>query len=231
VTLKTELTPTGGCLAIERFGEPLTDDEKAHVHACARCEAELALWRQFTESNPTADEGAAVSWIVAELHRRRAAPRAAEESAAAVRRRVRVGWRSLMGVAAALAVIVIGYFAWDPEPRIGAPTPGEQVYRTTTVDVIGPTGDVPQPPTELAWTAVDGAVAYDVRVLEIDSTVLWRSSSASPRIALPEFVITQMVPGKTLLWQVSALDRAGATIAESGTQRFRIPITTSSGRQ
>jgi hypothetical protein len=232
VTLKTELQPTSDCLAIDRFGETLNDAEKAHVQACPRCEAEFVLWQEFTDSKPTPAEGAAVQWITSELHRRTAAPRVPLPATG-------TGWfsslqmRSVMGLAAAavLAVGVVGYIAWDPEPRVGLPAPGEQIYRTASLDVIAPTGDVPKAPTELVWMTFDGAVRYDVQVLEIDRTVLWRTTSLAPPVRLPGSVVEQIVPGKTLLWDVTAIDGSGTSIATSGPQRFRVSITIPPGRQ
>ena len=235
MTISTDLQPTDECIAIDRFGTTLTDAEKAHVEICTRCEAELALWHEFTDSKPTADEGAAVQWIVAELRRRTAAGRAPAPARAG-------GWlsslrlRVVMGPAAAaaaamLAVGVFGYLAWDPEPRIGPSALGEPVYRTVTVQVVAPTGDVHEAPAELAWVAVDGAARYEVQVLEIDRTVLWRTTSVSQRVLLPSSLVEQIVPGKTLLWEVTALDGSGTSIATSGPQRFRVPITTTSGRR
>ena len=134
-----------------------------------------------------------------------------------------------MGVAAAASLAIVGYLAWDPEPRVGQPAPGEQVNRTATVDVVAPIGDVPKAPAELAWVAVDGAARYEVQVLEVDRTILWRTTSLSERVLLPASVVERIVPGKTLLWEVTAIGGSGTSIASSGTQRFRVPIITPSG--
>jgi hypothetical protein len=134
-----------------------------------------------------------------------------------------------MGLAAAAVLAMVGYLAWDPEPRVGPSPPGELIYRTVTVQVVGPTGDVLEAPAELSWVAVDGAVRYEVQVLEVDRTILWRTTSLSERVLLPGSVVERIVPGKTLLWEVTATDGSGTSIASSGTQRFRVPIITPSG--
>lgn len=227
MTIQTDLRLTSECLAIDRFGTALSDAEKAHVQGCARCEAELALWQEFSDSKPAPGEGAAVQWIVSEIHRRRAAQPGPVPAIA-------TGWlsglrlRPVMGLATAVgvAVLVVGYLLWDPEPQVGLPAPGEQIYRTASLDVAAPVGDIPTAPTELLWVAVKGAVRYDVQVLEIDRTVLWRGPSLASRVVLPGSVIEQIVPGKTMLWEVTAIDAAGASIATSGTQRFRVPVAT-----
>lgn len=232
MTLKTELQPTSACLAIDRFGDTLNDAEKAHVQACPRCEAEFVLFREFADSKSTPAEGAAVQWIASELHRRTAARRAPRPATG-------TSWfsslqlRSVMGLAAAavLTVGIVGYIAWDREPQVGLPAPGEQIYRTASLDVVAPVGEVPKAPTELVWMTFDGALNYDVQILEIDRTVLWRTTLPSTRVPLPGAVIEQIVPGKTLLWEVTAIDSSGASIGTSGPQRFRVSITIPPGRQ
>jgi hypothetical protein len=226
--LHAALEPTPECLDVGRFGEELTPAEQAHVAGCPRCETEFALWREFEESAPSADEGAAVQWIVADL-RRRQSPGVAQTGAAPGWFRGLARVPVLAAAASALLAIGIGYVAWDPEPRLGTPGSGEQVYRTTGVQVVGPVGDVASAPTELSWMTVEGAAGYNVRVLEIDNTVLWQASSSTPRVSVPSAVVRQFVPGKTVLWEVTAHDAAGTSLGSSGLQRFRVGIRLPSG--
>jgi hypothetical protein len=39
-----------------------------------------------------------------------------------------------------------------------------------------------------------------------------------------------LVPGKTVLWEVTALDGSGTVLAQSGTQRFRVRVKASTRR-
>jgi len=55
--------------------------------------------------------------------------------------------------------------------------------------------------------------------------VLWRTSSTSTRVVLPRELVAQLVPGKTVLWNVTARSATGAAIASSDTQRFRVSVT------
>jgi hypothetical protein len=228
MTLSADLQPTPDCISPERLGSELTATERIHVDTCARCQAELALWHAFNEPSRDAAESEAVDWIVARLHGSRAAsPHAATPQLAQRFRRTPL--RRLIGAAAAIMVAVtLGYVGWDREPAISPPA-GEQVYRTASIDIVTPSGDVAGPPRELVWVASPAAAQYDVRILEVDGTVVWRATSLSPRIDLPDDVIARSVPGKTLIWEVVALDDAGNAIAGSGPQRFRVPITTPSG--
>lgn len=229
MTLSSDLQPTPACISLERLGTELTAAERAHVDECARCQAELALWEAFNE--PSRDDDAereSVEWIVARLQQARIAARAAGVPTPARK----VGFppfRALLGVAAAIMVAAtLGYVVWDGEPAVGPPVT-EQVYRTASIEIVSPSGDIAGPPTALVWVASPAAARYDVRVQEVDGVVMWRATSLSPRVDLPDDVISRIVPGKTLMWEVTALDDSGKAVAQSGAQRFRVPVTPRSG--
>ena len=227
MTLSADLQPTPDCISLDRLGSELTATERIHVDTCARCQSELALWEAFNTPSRDRAEREAVDWIVTRLERSRgdsvgsAAPPLAQRFQPTHVRR-------LLGVAAAIMVAAtLGYVVWDREPAVPPPT-GEQVYRSVSIDIVSPSGDVAGPPQELVWVAAPAASRYDVRVLEVDGTIVWRASSLSPRLVLPDDVIARSVPGKTLIWEVVALDESGMPIAESGPQRFRVAITSPS---
>ena len=92
------------------------------------------------------------------------------------------------------------------------------------VQVIGPIGDVRETPRELRWQPVPDASRYDVAIREVDLTTLWQASTRDPRVEVPASVIAQFVPGKPILWEVTARRGDGAAVAQSGTQRFRVTI-------
>lgn len=232
MTLSSDLQPTPDCIPLERLGNDLTAAERIHLDTCARCHAELALWQAFNEPSRDAAESDAVDGIVARLRRSRAGSHGSAAPPLAQRFQ-RTDARRLLGVAAAIMVAAtLGYVVWDREPAVPPPT-GEQVYRSASIDIVSPSGDVVGPPRELVWVALPAAARYDVRILEVDGTVVWRATSLSSRLDLPDDVIARSVPGKTLIWDVVALDETGRAIAESGPQRFRVPITppSDSGRE
>jgi hypothetical protein len=212
------LQATPNCLPIERFGETWTPEESAHVTTCARCQTELALWKEFETSTTAPTERDDVQRITTALRTRFAAPPA---PARAWR------WLTVPRFAAAAATIalaaLIGYSVWDPEPKLRLIRHDDgEVYRTIHVQLLAPMGDVEVAPRTLRWTRFDGASGYDVRLMEVDGTVVWRGSSESPAVDLPADVVARIVPGKTLVWEVAARNAAGSVVAQSGAQRFRV---------
>jgi hypothetical protein len=217
------VNPTSACIELERLEGALTDAERAHVNSCPRCQTELALLNRFLSSTPAQDEGAAVQWIVSEVRRRRATGLDDRRDVRAVNGLFgRLGWRSLGLAAAALLVVIVGYVANDREPPLRDEPSSTVGYRTEQLMVISPVGDVAVAPSELTWAAVPGAARYDVEVLQVDRTRLWQGSSSAPRVALPASVIAQFVPGKGVIWEVTAVNASGVSIAVSGAQRFRV---------
>ncbi len=218
--LQGAVGPTAQCVSIEKFGS-MTAAEQAHVAACAHCEAEMHLWQQFDANEPSAEEGAAVQWIAAELGRRRAPQPASPQRAGGFSW---FGGRALAGLAAALIVTIgIGYAVIDREPPIGAPL-GENAYRGATIRAIRPTGDVATAPTSLQWLPISAAAKYDVAIHEIDGTTTWTGSTTAASVTLPPSVVSQFAPGRSLTWEVTARDSSGAIVATSGVQRFRVEL-------
>lgn len=212
------LAATPDCIALERFGEPLTAAEREHLATCARCQSELALYESFASDEAAPEETRAGAWVAAELHRR--LDGAANVTAFEPRRRApRFAW-----AAAAAAVFVIGTGLWmeKREPSLGD-AGVTSVYRTARLDAIAPLGDLAAAPRELRWNAVAGATVYTVEITEVDRTLLWRSETSSTRIVLPPNVVAQCAPGKTLLWDVAAR-RGSDELASSGVQQFRVAV-------
>jgi hypothetical protein len=221
--LKTGLQPSSECLDADRLEGPLSTRESAHVDECPRCRTQVALYREFMDSTPTPDEGAAVSWITHEL-RRRATATGRPSAAAAIG-----GWwaglfryRAAFAAAAVILVASVGYLALDREPALREPTPGTGAYRQLEIPVRGPVGELQAPPPTFEWQTVSGAVRYDVVLLEVDGTPVWNASVTATRVATPPSIEARMVPGKTLRWKVVARDAAGVAIAETQTHEFRV---------
>jgi hypothetical protein len=111
-------------------------------------------------------------------------------------------------------------------PSLDGVNTGAEVLRSSSLRILSPLGDVAEKPAEIRWEAVANAARYQVRLLEVDRTKLWSAETAVTRIDLPSKVQSLIVPTKTVLCEVSAIDNAGHKIAESEPVRFRLSQNT-----
>lgn len=212
-----------------------------HLAGCQRCQTELVMLKEFELAVPRPEEEADVSWITSRLERdfqqitgAHARPSAGSLPAIGVRRGP--WWQEIFrpravragALAFATVLVVIAGTLYVRNTREPALTPGAEsgpvVLRSEELTVVGPVGDLEQPPTELRWQSAPTAVVYSVQVMEVDRSTLWTAESRQTSVGLPPSVRAKIAPGKTLLWQVAALDAAGKTVAASQIQRFRVPI-------
>ena len=224
----SDLNPFGAtpeCLSVEQLAAAECDAAAMrHLEGCAYCRNELALLQSFTSAEPSAIEAPAVRWIATET-RRRGVEQTREKS---IWERL-TGWMPRGGArwapAGAFAAIVLligsGVYLLRPD----RPESGDTVWRSASVAVIRPAGEQKAAPTEIAWRPVAGAQRYHVRLLEVDRTEVWSADTESTQIAIPPGIASQLQPGRTLLWQVTAKGPSGA-IAESNLQTFHISIIT-----
>jgi len=223
------LTPSPDCVPIERLAETLTETESRHVSGCPRCQTELALFQEFNEPVPRAEDGAATAWIAQELRRRAAAKPAPRTS----------WWKIWLSIPAyrwsgALAAILVmaGAFAVYTSRSHTGYIPGitdEGSYRSQSVVVSSPVGDVDNAPVEFRWQPAPGAATYEIEVLEVDHHSLWKAGTVETHLAIPAGIRGVMAPGKTLLWEVTARNASRGTIATSGKQKFRVRTKKSVG--
>jgi anti-sigma factor RsiW len=228
------LKPSSDCLSIEQLGRyadgalSFADREAAaaHVDGCANCQAELALLHSFTSALIRDDEQAVVKSGVETLRRRESEifgrrPRETEKPSPFF------ALRAALSVAAVLLAVVGGYYLFIPRAPslpadIRSSAPGENVTRALAVAIVGPSGDQAAVPERFEWRGVDGAVRYHVLLMEVDRRELWSIDTTSTAVDVPANVRPQIVPGKTLLWQVTAIGAANAPIAQSEMMRFRV---------
>jgi hypothetical protein len=161
---------TAECLpleVLERMTENVSAEPKAaaHLAGCAHCQTELAMLKNFEQSTPSADEGAAVAWIAAQLERRQSAP-VAEQKIARVpfwRTMFRVPY--LAGAAALAAVLVLGislYHGSSEGPGRINPGLGSGQFRGS-IHLVSPIAEQDSAPAEFRWDAVQGAESYSRR--------------------------------------------------------------------
>ena len=210
------------CLALDRLGEPLSAEEQAHVVGCARCRTELEMFAAYEANEPIAGEGLSVAWIAQRAKRAVHDSAGPADAPAVVAPKVTWGLPRWALAAASLAVVLGGAtLLWSPAPSVAPIVPGD-IYRASRVEITSPTGDIPAAPTEVRITAVPGAARYDVRLIEVDGTELWRASTTAPTMPVPREVSALALPAKTLMWRIVATDTQQRVLAESGDVRFRV---------
>src|SRR5258708_7507048 len=177
--LKAALGRTNQCLPLEALAAipeepanaPVDPQAREHLRACARCQSELALLREFQQAAPRSGEVAAVAWIESELRRR--SPEIAGKTIGAniepepswhrvnswlpARR-----WRGLSVAAASLLVAVTAtvYLRSGAGPDPGSEPP---IYRSQQFSTLAPAGDISEAPRDFSWQPVQGAIKYQVR--------------------------------------------------------------------
>jgi hypothetical protein len=99
---------------------------------------------------------------------------------------------------------------------------GPAVYRSQQVEIVSPVGELASAPNSLHWKGFPGAVEYKVEIMEVDHAPLWAAKTNDTSFTIPNATRAKMLPGKPVLWQVTALDSQGRTLAVSQLQRFSV---------
>lgn len=221
---------TKDCLpleVLEQLADNTSRDAKAatHLAGCAHCQTELAMLKNFEESTPSADEGAAVAWIAAQLERRQNAP-AAQQKAARV-----PFWRTMFrvpymaGAAALAAVLIVGislYHGNSDSPGKINPDLGSGIVRSGSIHLVSPIADQSSAPAEFHWDAVPGATSYTVELKDVAGITLATAKTTQNFLAASSDMKAVMVSGKPLKWKVTALNADGQEIANSSMEQFKV---------
>lgn len=237
--LKATFAATSECLAPGQL-EALADEKKTHPHLadCPRCQAELALLKSFESGSPLPDEGAAVAWISSRLDRQldsikhpalsraRAAVQTFEPRSWLQKFFGQGAWRWALPTTALAAAAIMAAILLQPakEPTLQA-SAGRQpaIYRSQEIQVVSPVGDVQEVPKELQWQAFPGTGIYKVVVMEVDNSRLWSAETNESSVEIPASIRARMLPGKPILWQVTAVDEQGRVLGTSQVSRFASP--------
>lgn len=220
---------TKDCLPLETLEQMMDNSSRdakaaAHLAGCAHCQTELAMLKSFEQSTPSADEGAAVAWIAAQLERRQNAP-AAQQKVARV-----PFWRAMFrvpvmaGAAALAAVLIVGislYHGSSDGPSKLNPGLGSGQFRGA-IHLVSPIADQPGAPTEFHWDAVQGASSYTVELKDVAGITLATAKSAQNVLPITPEMKAVMISGKPLKWRVTALNAAGKEIANSSMEQFKV---------
>ncbi len=238
-TLRRAVSRTAECLSMEQLervvesGEAGDPAQRNHLSDCLFCQTELSMLRTFLAAEAQPDEGAAGAWIANQLEKRGVAGAAARSTPAAFPWWSRIfGLRSVLAasVLAVLlfAIVILRHEPKEPELQARLSAAGG-VSRSQQVMTVSPKGDLQARPSEFQWRSFPGAASYVVNVMEIDGGNIWSGRSSTASLQVPSDVRRQIIPAKTLMWKVTALDAAGKNVAESGVERFR--LTTVRGAQ
>ena len=231
--LAAALSAGSDCPPLEEL-EHLLDEQpppplKQHLDRCLHCQTELQMLRLFTSAEVAERDKQAVDSIAARLKARSTAvgtERTAIEGRESWWRLILAArWLTPAAVTLAVALFVTGVaieLRQGRQPALDTTTGGAEVYRSSTIAILTPLGDLRQKPTEIRWEAASNAVRYRVRIMEVDRVVLWSTETTAASVELPGTVKTLILPTKTLLVQVSAFDAAGGKIADSEAVRFRL---------
>lgn len=217
--------PTADCPPLDelliqmegRQGAFARETTESHLKVCSYCTNELAMFREFESPEVRPEEQAPVRHIVNRLKRHSPVERTA-------------WWKSIWSVkvwapaAAALVAAGLMLTVWVPGQRNGGLdfSGGANTMRSARVQVIAPVGAILHVPGEFRWQPVAGTLSYSLSLFEIDNTELWSAVVREPRAEVPARIMGKLLAPKALNWRVTAMDAAGKTIADSGTQRFSI---------
>ena len=214
--------------ALENTADPSHSAMSKHAELCAACGAEWSLYQRFESPALQENEQDAVRHIMARLK----APASADSRTGAKswwRQLTTPAWLGGAAVAMAALVLAVGigseWRAGREAVSGGAATGAESgTVRAQSVRVLTTLGDVSKAPDSISWAPVSGAATYKVEVREVDRTLSFYKITTTPSLAMPGEAVKLLVPGKTLLVDVFALDARGQVIAESGQLHIRIPL-------
>jgi hypothetical protein len=233
--LHEALKPGRDCVSIEELGRyadgSLTPHERSivtsHVDGCANCQAELALLRAFIFATVRDAERDVVDNGVARLRSHEPAIFVdVDAHRAQTEAKGWLPWPSLRG-AFSLAVVLLAvvgsiYLFKADVPRLPSSVSGTETTRSLTVIARAPIGDQTNVPERFEWQPVSGAERYHVSLMEVDRHEFWAADTTDTFVMLPPAVRGQIVPAKTLIWQVKAFGAAATPLAESRLEGFRL---------
>jgi hypothetical protein len=119
------------------------------------------------------------------------------------------------------AVVFFRSATYRPQLEASNP-PVQEVFRAGSFAVMSPAGDLQTGPKEIRWERVAQATRYQVSLLEVDRSELWRAETTEDHVELPAAVQARIVPAKTLFSEVIALDSSGNKVGDTGLVRFRL---------
>ena len=229
--LRQSLAAGRDCPPIEKLESLLGQDDSSvelaqHVETCAHCLTELNLLRSFQTEPRDQEEADAVRLIESRLRPVVDVRLPVEASTPWWKQLFTVRWLGPVAIAAACALIAIAIgvqLRHETAPTLTALNQtGGEVLRSGSVSLIAPLGDVAEVPKTVQWQPVPGAAQYEVRLLEVDRNELWKTTVSAAEASIPQQTQLSIVPAKTLLLVVTAMDASGRKLGESQPSAFRL---------
>lgn len=187
---------------------------RQHMEACAPCRTDFAMLQEFVSAAPAAVEQADVERIADKVRKARAPKKQGWW----------LGW-SVPKWAAALATLVlmvaIGSQWLRQKDTDLSGFQGSETLRAGAVIDISPRGDFFIVPTHFVWNPIPNAVSYQIIASEVDGAELWRGLTNQASLTPPPPLLDSLLPSKTVVLHVTALDRSGAPLARSEATRIR----------
>lgn len=211
----------GDCLTpaeLEAFLEGRLPAAHAHIDTCPACEHELTSLREFLAAKESPAEERDLAWIQARLRTNSPAP-------------ARRGWFAWLRSApiprfaftcAAVLLVIAGGLQLRHMAGPSLDDSRSVTVRSAQIRLLGPSGDLQTAPSEFRWEPLPQSATYEVVLAEVDGATVWTGRTNQSKLNAPESIQQQMLPRKTMLWRVRALDEQGVVIAESSMERIRL---------
>ena len=226
------------CVRPEDFGDvdalPVDHPIRVHLAGCARCQSRWQAYRSFLQdaesgprSRPEAEADTALNGMIRTEF---GTPETEREPA---RRSGAGGWRSFfssrpgrrfMILTPAAAVLAVAIVMLATSHRTGLPEPAFRGEGSSSTLTLESPRRLPDGGFRMAWSAIAGADAYRVRVLDTALNPVFETTveAETSTILHPSDLGAAARSGAGFVWRVTAL-REGEEIGVSGAGTLRIP--------
>jgi hypothetical protein len=230
--VRAALGPTSDCPTIEELESfasgqaPAASSVGKHLQTCTYCRTEVHLLKAFLAGGtPEAAKAAERLRSRSKQIFRQAFP--VEEPRPWWKLSftiTRMAQASLaMAAVLLLAAVVVILRSRPSQPQLEAKNQtSQEVLRSGSFAVLSPVGDLQERPKEIVWEKIPQASSYQVRLLAVDGSEIWKATTSQARIELPAAAREQIVPAKTVLADIIAFDSSGTQVGASGPVRFRL---------
>lgn len=200
-----------------------------HVHSCSYCQSEMQMLSAFyagDEGQPSEEVQQIVSRLQA--NSKRVFPKSTPVKASVSWWEGAFSMRRFAQASLAIAAVLLIAAAALRLHTVKSPSlealnqSGQEVFRSGSFDLLEPVGDLQEAPKEIRWKKVEDAATYQVRLLEVDRSEIWKAETKEDHIDLPPPIRARIVPAKTLFCEVNAFNSVGTKVSGTGLIRFRL---------